>query len=1025
MDMSRFQHLVRFPLFFLSLLSGVLVAEAQSGDAGIFEGIVNDGSGGVVTQVQLYARNLHTLSIYTTTTDENGLFFFPFLPVGIYELTAEHAGFAGFVQKNIEVNVGGQVSLAITLRIASQSESLVVRDETPLLETTRSSVRSVVSDRSISNLPANGRNFLDFVLLTPAVTPGSRGFDASFAGQRKMNLLRVDGADNDNTYFGEALGSSGSGFAPYQLSLATVGEFQVSTNTYSAEHGRVGAGAIDVVTKSGTNDFQGQAFGYYRDRSMNATDLLTKISGQPKSPYHFNQFGAAVGGPILRNRLFFFAAYDAQRSKQQNLVRLNLPFGFQFDPDPVKAAFQLRALDYLQRRTSSWLRSFDQDVYFAKADWHIGKAHVLTGRWNRQRFFGAGLESQGNQISFEHTGASLSDTDTVAISLATIFSPSLANTLLVSYVRSREPGFANSPNPEASVFQDGQLVLTVGRNPQSPREQDINRLQWSDTFSYLLGKHAFKFGAEVLPNWIRAFSTVDFSGSSTFRSLENFGRSLSGAPMAQPGESYVQSFSGSGTPGSVDHPDFVEYGGFIQDEWRLRPHWTLNLGARYDLQVIAKPTIRNPSPALAAAGIDTSFLRTEEDDFAPRVGFAWAPLSAGRFVVRGGYGIYVWRTPSIITSKALAQNGVSVQTVTIFGGRANAGFIPSYPNTLCGPPDATGISPSCAAPTALTGNQILLLFARDYTQPYAQHGSLGIEAALSKDCSVSSSYLAVKGTHLQRFRDINLSPPAPATIAVAGTSTVLTYQRFPSVRPISGFDRILLMESSASSIYHALALQADRRFSHNFQFIGSYTFSKVIDDNPEPIAVNPPGSDNLLLSDPWDPRADRGLGANDQRHRFVAAAMWQSRASRTFHSPLGRILGDWQFSGILTAQTGLPYSGLVNFDLNNDGNRKNDRTPEQGRNTFHMPTRVSFDPRVERSARFSEHVQLQLLWEAFDVLNHGNITGVNTTQYAASVCGSPPSPCALVPLNNGPSAFGAPASTSGPRIMQLAAKLLF
>ncbi len=996
---------------------------AQSGNGGSVEGTVADPTGAVIPGASLDLRNLETSARRETATNEAGFFRFPILPVGIYELVVERDGFAALTQTNLVVTVGAAINLSLTLQLAGGSERVVV-SSTPLLETTRSQVSTTIDSRAISSLPVNGRNFLDFVLLTPGVNRGTRSQDASFAGQRLMNLLQVDGVDNDNSFFGQVLGLSGSGFAPYQFSLATVQEFQVKMNSYSAEYGRVGAGLIDVVTKSGTNQFHGGAFWYYRDRSLNATDLINKLTLQSKSPYHFNQFGGTLGGPLRKDRLFFFLNFDGQRSTAQNVVALNLPAGFS-----PSTAFQQRALSYLAARGAPWLRTFDENVYFAKLDWHINPAHVLTARWNRQRFTGGGNEGFGPQVSVEHTGMALSKTDTLALSLTSVLSGSMVNVARFSYVRSREPSFPNSADPEANVLEGGQVVLTIGRNPMDPRENLIRRFQWSDTLSYVRGRHALKFGVDIPWNLITFFTSANFSGSFRFTSLESFGRSLAGAPAPQSGEFYTEAFSGEGTPGATTHPGFVEFGGFVQDEWRARSNLTLNLGLRYDLQAMAKPPVRNPAPALLTAGLDTSFVPRDWNNLAPRVGFAWTPLRSNRLVVRGGYGIFYWRTPSAVSSRAHFQNGVTVQTHTHFAGTPQAALIPPYPNTLCGPPDPSGVPPSCAAPAAATGNPVLILFARDYVEPYTQQGSLGFEVGLSNDFALSATYLRVKGTHLQRLRDINLgTPTTPTNIGIAGTATVLNFQKFTLPRPIAGFDRISLWESAASSIYQGLTMQLTKRYARHFQFMASYTFAKVIDDNPEP-SVSPTGAgDARLLSDASNPGADRAAGVNDQRHRFVLSGIWQLDYASKLRPAAKAILGGWELSGILTAQSGQPDSGMVNFDLNNDGNSSNDRTPELGRNTFYPPSTVSFDPRVTRNVQLTEHAKLQLIWEAFNVFNHANVTAARTTQYARSVspavCGIAGAPC-LVPQNAGVSAFGVPTATSGPRIMQLSAKFIF
>jgi len=320
-------------------------------------------------------------------------------------------------------------------------------------------------------------------------------------------------------------------------------------------------------------------------------------------------------------------------------------------------------------------------------------------------------------------------------------------------------------------------------------------------------------------------------------------------------------------------------------------------------------------------------------------------------------------------------------------------------------------------------------FDPDYTQPFVHQGSFGVEYQFRRDAALSVSYLLDRGIHLQRYRDVNLGVPGTSTtISIAGTSTALTFPRFTLPRPIAGFDRILLLESNANSIYHGLAVQLKKRFSEDFQFLASYTFSKVIDDVPEPIPLNVPQGDSRLLSDGSNPRVDRAPSVSDQRHRFVLSGLWQLNYATGLSAPAKAILSGWELSAILTAQSGLPYSGLVNFDLNNDGNSATDRTPELGRNTFSLPTTVSLDPRVTRNVQLTERIRGQFIWEAFNVFNHANISGVRTTQFSRStsgaVCGIAGTPC-LVPQGFGATAFGTPTAASDPRVMQLAVKFLF
>lgn len=999
----------------LVLLTLALQLRAQSGNEGAIGGTVTDQSGAVVPGAKLTITNKETRISYETTSNSDGLYEFPVVAVGTYTLVAEHSGFATLSLYDIALAVGSHLNVPVAMGLASQTTSVKVTAAAPVIEVTQSQISSTVNERSVESLPTLGRNFINFVLLTPGVTTDERSGDISFAGQRgTLNSLVVDGADNNNTFFGQTLGRTGSGRAPYQFSQDAVAEFRVNSNAYSAEYGHAGGAVVNVITKSGTNNFHGTAFEFYRDRSLNANDLINKTHGRPKSPYHFNQFGGDLGGPIVKDKAFFFFDYDGQRNIFPNFTFLNLPRGF----TPTDA-FQLSALAYLAARANPWSQTFNQNVYLGKVDWQISPQNHLAVRYDAQRFSGNNLENGGSQNSIEHTGASNVTTDTLTFDLTSTFTPMLVNVARFSYLRDNEPGQANSMNPQATIFQGGQQVFTVGRNFFSPRFTNIKRGEWADTLTWVHGRHTLKTGANILHDGIANFFPGNFSGQYTFNSLDSFGANLAGTPAPAAGDNFVQAFAGSGTSGPTTHPNLFEFSGFVQDEWRSRKDLTLNLGLRYDIDKLAQPTVLNPSPALAAMGIKTNFVNTDDNNFGPRVGFAWTPGQSQKLVVRGGYGIYYGRTPSILLGTAHSNNGLNVQTLTFTGSS-----IPQYPNTQCGPPTA---SPSCAAPTGGTsGSPIIFVFAKDYVQPYVQQGSLGAEWQFSNNMSLSINYLHVQGTHLTRTRDINLAGPETATnIGIAGTNTVLTYNKFTLPRPIAGFFRVEMFESNSNSTYDGLTVALKRRFSQNFQFLASYTLGKVVDDGPDSTSVVPFSFDDAkMVQDPLNIRADRAAGVNDQRHRFVLSGVWNLDYARNFSAVPKAILGGWQFSGIFTAQSGQPYSGVVNFDLNGDSNSRTDRTPGLGRDTFYLPRTISLDPRLTRNFGITEKIKLELIAEGFNIFNRANINSVNNTQYSrsisAAVCGVAGTPC-LVPQ----SLFGSPLGTVGPRILQLAAKIVF
>ncbi|PYY08197.1 MAG: hypothetical protein DMG69_16065 [Acidobacteria bacterium] len=1013
-----------FVCLLTSLLSAVVFA--QVGNQASVEGIVTDPSGAMVPNVAIKLTNTGTGAALTGTSNESGYFRFPVIPVGTYELTAESSGFAPYKVTAIDVVVGAKINLPISLGVAGQTAAIVVTGEVPVVETTRTRVSSTVDDHAVRDLPVNGRNFMDFVLLTPAVVKDVRGGDLSFGGQRgTLNSLTIDGTDNNNTFFGQTLGRTGSGRAPYQFSEDAVQEFQVNTNGYSAELGRAGGAITNVVTKSGSNSFHGTAFEFFRDRGLNASDPIYNLNrgfalaaghAAPVRPgYHYHQFGGNLGGPIKKDKVFFFFDYDGQRNIFGESLALVLPTGVNpamFD------AYQTAAYTYLLARANSYNATFNQNVYLAKVDYNLSSRNQFSLRYNAQRFVGANLENSGNVTSgstvstLEHTGASDVNTDTGALQWTGTLHNNLINVARFSYQRDSEPGFANNNNPEAIVQQSGQTLLDVGRNSFSPRETTIHRQQYADTIAWVHGRHTLKSGADILRDHILNFFPGNFSGSYTFTSLEDFGQSLAGVTLPATSKSFlIEAFPGANTTGPRTTPNMLQSGAFFQDDWRVNSRLTLNLGLRYDVQTYQQPSVTNPRAL--AAGLDTGRIHTDTNNIAPRLGFAYSPFHDNKTVIRGGWGIFYGNTPSILIGTAHSNNGINVQTLTF-----SPATMPAYPNNLCGAPVA---SPSCTAPSGGSASPpTIYVFKSDYQQPMVEQYNFEFEHQLSNSVAFTVGYLGVRGTHLTRTRDINLSPPSPASISLAGSpSAQFNYLQFPKTRPIAGFSRIFQFEDTAHSTYHGLVVTANKRFSQGFSFGAAYTWSHAIDDAPDATAVVPGTDDAKLVYNPLHPRADLASSLDDVRHHFVFHGTWDStpHTSGLPHA-VQMLLGDWEISGILTAQSGQPYTAFVNTDLNNDGNRSSERVPGSSRNTYRLPSIFSVDPRITRNIRLTERCNLKLIAEAFNILNRQNITSVRTTLY--SVAGG-----TLVPQTTGASAFGLPTNDIGPRILQLAAKFVF
>ena len=969
-------------VFVLCTLALARVAAAQT-PTGTIDGVVVDTSGAVVPGVPVVLTHEPTGAVRETVSDAQGIFRAPLLPVGPYTVKATLAGFQPFEVRGIALSIGQAVSLRVELKPGSIAESVTVRvpisATTPSVETTRSQISSTISDVSIANLPVNGRNFIDFALLTPGVSRDVRTGDISFAGQRgTLNSLVVDGADSNNTFFGQTLGRTGSGRAPYQFSQDAVQEFQVNSNAYSAEYGRAGGAVINVVTKSGSNTPHGSIFNFYRDKALNANDAINELNSRPKSPYHYNQFGASYGGPIQRYRHFLFANYDGQRNTQPNDVFVAVPPGTSLDANGQAGLASLNSL------AGSWTRGQDQDVFFIRTDSQLTSDRRLTLRYNHQNFTGENFENGGPQNAQEHTGDSKVQTRTLNGVFMHGLGSAMLNEVRTQWARDQEPGLANSENPEAIVRQGGSTVLTIGRNNFSPRETTISRWQIADTVTWVRGAHFLRLGGDLQFDRILNFFPGNFAGSYQFNSLSSYHL---GTPNAA-GERYLQAFAGSGTTGATTHPNIDEYSVFAQDEWRARSDLTLHAGLRYDVQKFAKPEVRNPDAQLLAAGIDTSTLNTDGNNLSPRLGIAWSP-GTKKYVVRAGYGIFYGRTPSIMVGTAHSNNGINVQTITFTGA-----LVPTYPATFGSIP-AGVVLPK---PT-------IFVFDQDYQNPRVQQASTGVEYAISQESSIAINYLFVHGDHLSRSTDINIGPASPATFTVAETGQALAHYRF-APGPFTNFARIISFQSTAVSTFNGLTVEANRRFG-DLQARVAYTLGKVTDTVPDATAVVPGTDDAKFASNPADFETDRAPGNNDQRHRFVVSGVYTSGKAR------GMLAGGWTIAAIFNAQSGQPYSGYVSNDINLDQNARNDIAPGTTRNEFRLPSQVTLDPRIAKDIPAGK-ATVQLIWEAFNLFNRDNISGVRNTLY--NVSGT-----TLTTLTN----FQQPTLSSGPRIMQLAVKLRF
>ncbi len=958
---------------FFPLLIGILLlaagAFAQSqATTGNIEGRTVDANGAGVPNVSLTAISRDTGLQKTAQSSDEGNFVLPLLPPGNYTVTTAPAqGFAASTYENVRVTVGAKNTLEIVLTASGSVNVVDVSAEGQGIEATRTSISSTVEERRVINLPTNGRNFLDFVTLTPGIVRDpTRSGDLAVGGQKgTLNSLQIDGTSSDNTFFGQTSGRTGSGRAPSQFSIDTVKEFQVNQNGFSAEFGRAAGAVINVVTKSGTNRFTGSAFEYFRDESLNARNPILVAANRPRPAGQINQFGGTVGGPIRKDKIFFFGAYEGQRSNLPNpVVVRSLPFA----PASVQALLGPKIASYNINR--------QQDTFLVKTDFNINDRNQAWVRFNQQNFTGTNLENSGTLSSQEHTGNSNVKTSALSTSLTTTLSANYFNEFRFQYSRDREPGLANSDAPETSVtanaggINDG--IFSFGRNSFSPRETTITRYQFVDNQTFIAGNHTIKYGADLLFDRIFNFFPGLFGGSYTFPS---YAALAAGTPSR-----YRQSFAGAGTTGGTTKPNSSEYGFFVQDDWRVIPKLTLNLGLRYDYQKIAKPLITNPNAALLAAGFDTGFQPKDKNNIAPRFGLAYA--FDQKTVIRGGYGLFYARTPSILTGTAHSQNGIQVVAIDI-NCSTSPTLCPTYPNVFAAVP--TNVA-------AVTPN--LYLFSKDYKQPFTQQARLQFEREIFANTTFSAQYTMFKGQDLTRTRNANLSAPVATAIPIynlaTNTGETITFNRFSNPRPIPSFQRISLFESTAKSFYQGLTFELNRRFANRLQFNASYTLSKAKDDKPDQTSVVPGGGDDAKIAgNQFDLSGEYGRSDLDVRHRFIFSPVYETGTFRYSENKIVRaLLSDYVFTGIFTAQSGLAYSALIAGDANGDGITSNDRVPGTRRNQYSTPATYQLDMRVGRIIRFGERYRLSLFAEGFNIFNRANVQNVNNSLYAFSSAGT-------------------------------------
>jgi carboxypeptidase family protein len=925
--------------------TGALQAQ-ESINTATLSGRVTDPSGAVVQGALVSARQTETNLASSTKTDADGRFRFSYLRVGPYQIKVERQGFAGAV-RSVTLTVGSAFDLPVALALESSETTVTVSDEPAVLEAARTQIAGTVSQSEVRALPLNGRNFLDLALLIPGVSPTNTGSNQLFAETSAVpgQGISVGSQRNFSNNFivdGLSANDDAAGLSGIFYGLDVVHEFQVVTSGGQAELGRALGGYISVVTKSGTNDLHGDLYGYLRNQRFNADNPLSNT----RLPYTQTQYGASLGGPVARDRSFYFANFEQRLLNQSGLITIA--------PSNVNAInARLRAAGYQGSPIATGLypNPVHNTNFLAKLDHQFNSRDQFSIRYSLYDV--SSMNSRGaGALNAATASAGLDNRDqTVAVSNIATLSPRTVNETRGQFTRSNLRALPSDPiGPAVSIAG----VATFGTLSGSPTGRLNHLYEVVDNLSYQAGAHALRVGAGFLYNDTTITFPRSVRGSYSFSSLANF---LNGTYN---NAGFTQTFGN--TVVAQTNPNV---GFYAQDEWKVSPRFTLNLGVRYDLQFLKT-------------------IPTDTNNISPRGGFAWSPFASRRTVVRGSFGLFYDRVPLRALANALLSGGNT--TTTGSDSQLSVSLSPAQ----AGAPVFPAILPSGALPAGVLFN--FTTMDRQMQNAYSAQGSFEIEHQMGAHSTLSVGYQHLRGLHL--IMSVNQNVP---TCVATGTNN--------GCRPNPNYANNSQYSSLADSRYDGLHVSFLQRPVRWGGYRISYTWSKALDNVGEFFFSSPIDNFNI-----W---RDYGRSDDDQRHRVVFDG--------NVHTPMGpagtawkRIRNGFQLSGMLQYYSALPLnitSGVTT--VQGTAGRPIVNGAFIGRNAGTGNDLFSVSARLSRSVRITERLQLEGMAEAFNLLNHRN----NLTRNANFGAGAFP--------DNPSPAFGQVTAVLDPRSLQFALRLRF
>ncbi len=888
-------------------MASVSVAQIASGT---ISGTVKDASSAVIPGANVTATNTDTGATRTGATGADGSYKFSALSLGNYDIRAEHAGFQSSVQQGLTLNVGEEAVISFTLQIGAVGQTVSITAEAPIIETTTANVSGLVSENQVRDLPLNARNLVELATLFPGVTiarEAGQGVPNGFAtklaivGTRyNASLFQLDGAD-----INDATGSAG-GAAGILMGVETIREFNVVTSGYSAEFGKHTGGIFNAVTKSGTNKLHGSVFEFFRNDNLDAARWEDNALNNGKKPeFKRNQYGATIGGKIRSDKTFFFGSYESLRERLGRTFSFNvpdansrlgiLPTATVAVPAAIRPFLDSYALPNTNRVVAAGVGEYvlgqtlptDEKFYNARVD------HTLS---DKDSFFVRYTLDDAEKItntSFNSNGVNTTRTQYGTISETHLVSPQIINVALFAYNRSiissdpvKIPGavyptdsFTDREGPLGNITVTG--IGSWGGSGTTPSLGLINQYQFKDDMYITKGSHSIKVGFNAQRAQYLRRTFFNGGGLFTFNSLQNFLTAN------------VLRFTGMprGSDASV-YPRQTLYGMYAQDDVRLTSRLTLNLGLRYEF--VTTPNVLNGrvsnlhnylTPGQTEANLvlgNPLYLNPSLLNFAPRVGFAWDVTGAGKTSVRGGVGIFhdqILPGPflfSYVSTPPFFRNSDLTSTAAI-------------PVRF---PDAWYVQQDL-----LVGQSQVEPMQYKAEQPAVYKYSLDIQQALSPSTSFEIGFAGTRATHLYRVLLTNVRASETINNRIGVRSTA------PLIHP--GFGRVRPKQSDVTSDYFGLRMSFNQRMTHGLLFRSSYTWSKSTDESSNfagslDFGNNPGNSRYKELKDP-------GLAAFDVRHALSANFTYDFPFSN-LSGAKDKLLGGWQMSGILSAQSGTPMT---------------------------------------------------------------------------------------------------------------------